>query len=172
LSQTLSFKINNLPHFEVEEFLENWKQIGTYSILKKGAYKLVGRNNEKSVLSITPNEIKIDGNIPSEAAKIIEEFSSICADTLARQINPEVTDVLEGEFIDKNSKTNSAGFNSKFNSNFQAQFQQFQWKNLPWQSKLKVGLFFLIAIPLLIIIIPLAIIFMLIRIILFKVFHK
>jgi hypothetical protein len=172
LSQTLTFKINKLPHFEIEDFLESWNQIGNHSLLKKGVYKLIGGNNEKSVLSIGPTEIKIDGNIPAEAASIIEKFSSICADTLSRQVTPEVTEVLEGEVIGKNDKPSGPGFNAKFNTNFQAQFQQFQWKNLPWQSKLKVGLFIAIAIPLFIILIPIAIIFMLIRVILFKVFGK
>ena len=172
LSQTISFKINKLPHYEIEDFLESWNQIGQFSILKKGVYKLVGGNNEKSVLSVHSTEIKIDGNIPADAATIIEKFSIVCADTMTRQINPEYTEVLEGEVIDKNEKPSGANFNPKFNTNFQAQFQQFQWKNLPWQSKLKVGLFMAIAIPLFIILIPIAILFMLLRVILFKLYAK
>lgn len=172
MSQTISFKINNLPHYEIEDFLDNWSQFGSYTQLKKGAYKLIGKNNEKSVLSVTSEEIKIDGNIPVDAKTIIEEFSAICAETMTRQIDAEYTETLEGEVIDKNDNSKGPNFNSKFNANFQAQFQQFQWKNLPWQSKLKVALFFAIAIPLLIIIIPIALIFMLIRIILFRLFAK
>ena len=172
MSHTISFKINKLPHYEVEDFLENWNQFGSHSLLKKGVYKLIGGNNEKSVLSVSQTEIKIDGNIPIAAKGLIEEFSSICADTIARQVTPEINEVLEGEVIDKNAKTNGPGFNAKFNPNFQAQFQQFQWKNLPWQSKIKVAIFLAIAIPLFIILIPIAIVFMLIRVILFKLFHR
>lgn len=171
MTQSVSIPFDSLDSNVLKSFLAAWEKIGSWEKMKEGVFKLIGNNNEKSVLSIQSSKIQIDGNIPSNAKDLIQQLSDhLHSKQELKESYQEAEDVLEGEFIGKGSKNQSQ--QDQFKSQFQAQFQQFQWKNLPLKSKLKFGLFALLAIPLLILMIPIAIFVIIIKVITFKLFHR
>ncbi len=171
MTQTVSIPYESLDSQVLNNFLLAWERIGSWEKMKDNVFKLIGENNEKSVMSIQPKKIQIDGNIPIAAKELIQQLTNhLKPNKTIITETEETVEVLEGEFIDKNNRHHSQ--QEQFKSQFQAQFQQFQWKNIPLKSKLKFGLFAIIAIPVLIIIVPIAICLIIIRMLAFKLFRR
>lgn len=144
-------------------FLHHWQQFGSYQQIADLQFKLIGKDNMISVLTLTQDEITIDGKVPSETFMLIDTLAKAC----------EGDKPLEGEVIDKNQ---TQGFSDYFtsgpNNNVGSPFVMRQFGKITALSKTKIILVLIIAIPILIIMIPIAIVIMIIRIILFKLKFK
>ncbi|MFK8013127.1 MAG: hypothetical protein AB8B80_13890 [Marinicellaceae bacterium] len=165
MNKTLSIEIHQDPTEHVEQFLQGWLQFGAYEQVSEVDFDLFGRTGKTSRMSMTQFKITITGDIPSETFMLIDKLSKDC----------ESDKIIEGEFIDKDSKHNPQ-FNNTFqnnpNASFQVPFGVRQFGKITALSKTKMVLVLLISIPILIILIPIAIVVMIIKIIMFKLNFK
>lgn len=164
MSKQLEIIIYKDPESHIQVFLQEWLRIGTYQSLSSLHHKLESNEGKKCELYVKNDRIIIHGEIPSQSLMLIDRLSKSC----------EADKIIEGEFVGKGTQQ-APDFETLFsqqNVNGQIPFTIRQFGKISTLSKTKMVILLILSLPLLLIMIPVAIIYMIIKVIMFKLNFK